>query len=153
MVPLCRLAFAWRMQRNGGGQNCDSKPGEKPATRIAGDSGPQYVSEAVGVHGGDSRRASTAVQNDARAAEGLNLLLAHAMRGLHIIDFCDCLAVDRDMQLAAADSLDGVHRYVQVVVLAFLPDQDVVGVDFAHVAKHTKLKLWSVPAPRRRGDA
>ena len=68
MVPLCRLAFAWRMQRNGGGQNCDSKPGEKPATRIAGDSGPQYVSEAVGVHGGDSRRASTAVHNDARAA-------------------------------------------------------------------------------------
>ena len=25
--------------------------------------------------------------------------------------------------------------------------------DFAHAARHTKLKLWSVPAPRRRSDA
>ena len=59
----------------------------------------------------------------------------NVVRGFDIIDFSDRAPGDGDLQLAVDDAGNGMHRNLEIVVLAFASDKQEVGIRLANNAE------------------
>jgi hypothetical protein len=73
------------------------------------------------------------------------VIFIEAMCGLLVVNLGDRSPVDRDLEFAIRESNDRMDRHFKVPVLAFLSDQEVVGMDFVDLTEQGSIvgHYWS----------